>query len=71
MKDLLNSLHQMQATDVFFVLILAAIFAYSIIRLVVEIVRAWYKNSQKSFGLFFIVICCCVFWYGIVEIISK
>lgn len=71
MNDLFNSLSQMQAMDVFFVLVLAAIFAYSIIRLIVEVVKAWYENAPKSFGLFFIVIGGCAFWYGIIELFLK
>lgn len=71
MKDLLNSLSQMQTTDIFFVLVLAAIFAYSVIRLVVEVVKAWYENAPRSFGLFVVVAGSCAFWYGIIEIISK
>ena len=71
MNDLLNSLSQMQATDVFFILVLAAIFAYSIIRLIVEIIKAWYENSPKSFGLFVVVAGSCAFWYGVVETFSK
>ena len=71
MNDLLNSLSQMQATDVFFILVLAAIFAYSIIRLIVEIVKTWYENSPKSFGLFVVMAGSCAFWYVLIEIISK
>lgn len=61
----------MQTTDAFFVLVLAAIFAYSIVRLTVELIKAWYENAPKSFGLSLVVVVGCVFWYGIIELFLK
>ena len=71
MNDLLNSLSQMQSTDVFFVFVLAAIFAYSVIRIAIEVVKAWYENAPKSFGFFLVVIVGSAFWYGIIELFLK
>lgn len=71
MNDLLNSLSQMRATDVFFVLVLSATFAYSIIRLIVEVVKAWYENAPKSLACFLFVVGSCLFWYGLIETFSK
>lgn len=61
----------MQTIEVFFWVVLVGLAVVLIASIAGCVIKAWYENSPKSFGLFFIVIGSCAFWYGIIELFSK